>query len=153
MKSNFSSIVLILLGFTLMSSMCSSDDMDSGNDQQILAVENAAKTGSWIISSYIDSGQDETNHFSGYTFTFENNGTMTASNGTNTVQGTWSVTKSNDGSNGNIDFNIFFSVAASSNFEGLNDDWNITAYNNNTISLIDISGGNGGADTLIFAKN
>ena len=78
---------------------------------------------------------------------------MTASNGTNTVQGTWSVTKSNDDSNGNIDFNIFFSVVASSNFEGLNDDWNITAYNNNTISLIGISGGNGGTDTLIFTKN
>lgn len=155
MKSNLFYGIVTLLSFTLMSSMCSSDDMDNSNNnaQQIMAIENTAESGTWIISSYIDSGQDETNHFTGFSFTFNTNGTLTATNGIDTVQGTWSVTDSNDDSNSSIDFNISFSVPTSSVFDDLIDDWDIVTYNDNTISLIDVSGGNGGTDTLVFAKN
>jgi len=149
-----------MLSLSLMSSMCSSDDMDNpnNNSQQIMLIENTAESGSWTVSSYVDSGQDETNNFSGYTFTFGNDGSLMATNGTTTVSGTWSVTdssNSNDDSNSleDIDFNISFSVPTTSVFYELIDDWEIVTYNNNTISLIDTSGGNGGTDTLVFAKN
>lgn len=155
MKSNLFYGLVTLLSFTLMSSMCSSDDMESPNNiaQQIMAIENTAESSTWIISSFIDSGQDETHHFMGYSFTFGNDGTLTATNGNDTVQGTWSVTGSNDDSNDSVDFNILFSVPTSSVFDDLIDDWDIVNYNNNTISLIDVSGGNGGTDTLVFTKN
>lgn len=160
MKSTFLNGLLAMLSLTLMSSMCSSDEMDNpnNNSQQIMLIENTAESGSWYISSYIDSGQDETNDFSGYNFTFGNDGSLMATNGTNTVSGTWSVTdssNSNDDSNSieDIDFNISFSVPNTSVFYELIDDWEIVTYNNNTISLIDISGGNGGTDTLVFTKN
>lgn len=155
MKSNLFYGLVTLLSFTLMSSMCSSDDMENPNNnaQQIMAIENTAESGTWTISSFIDSGQDETHHFTGYSFTFGNDGTLTATNGTDTVQGTWSVTDSNDDSNDSIDFNISFTVPTSSVFDDLIDDWDIVNYNNNTISLIDVSGGNGGTDTLVFTKN
>ena len=155
MKSNLIYGIITLLSFTLMSSMCSSDDMENPNNnaQQIMAVENTAKSGTWIISSFIDSGQDETNHFTGFSFTFANDGTLTATNGIETVQGTWSVTDSNDDSNSSIDFNILFSVPTSSVFDDLIDDWDIVTYNSNNISLVDVSGGNGGTDTLVFTKN
>lgn len=160
MKSNLFYGMLILLSFTLMSSMCSSDDMENPNDnsQQIMLIENTAESGSWIISSYVDSGQDKTNDFSGYTFMFGNDGTLLATNSTNTISGTWSVTdssNSNDDSNSieDIDFNIAFSVPTTSVFYDLIDDWEIVTYNDNTISLIDVSGGNGGTDTLVFTKN
>jgi hypothetical protein len=160
MKSTFFNGLLAMLSLTLMSSMCSSDDMDNpnNNSQQIMLIENTAVSGSWTISSYVDSGQDETNDYNGYTFTFNDDGTVVATNGGNTINGTWSVTdssNSNDDSNSvdDIDFNISFSVPTTSVFYDLNDDWEIVTYSNNTISLIDISGGNGGTDTLVFTKN
>jgi len=142
-----------------MSTQCSKDDdFLNDNSEEILLVKNAAESGTWYISSYIDSGQDETNDYNGYTFTFNTDGTVVATNGSNTLNGTWSVTdssNSNDDSNSadDIDFNLMFSVPTSSVFDDLNDDWDIVTYNNNTISLIDISGGNGGTDTLVFSKN
>ena len=160
MKSNFFYGMLAMLSLTLMSSMCSTDDMDNqnNNSQQIMEVKNTAESGTWVVSSYIDSGQNETNDFNGYTFNFGSDGMLTATNGSNTVTGTWSVTdssNSNDDSNSNsdIDFNITFAVSSTSKFYDLNDDWDVVTYNNNTISLIDVSGGNGGTDTLVFTKN
>ncbi|RSK39988.1 META domain-containing protein [Mangrovimonas spongiae] len=139
-----------------MSSTCSSDDDDGvPNNNNIQDVSNIAMSGNWTVTSFIDSGIDETNHFNGYTFTFANNGTLTATNGSNTISGTWSVTNSNsnDDSSNDIDFNIFFPVDDNHPFEDLNDDWDITTYNSNLIDLIDISGGNGGTDTLTFEKS
>lgn len=159
MKSKFYLVLLVMLSLTLMSTQCSKDDdFLNDNSEEILLVKNAAESGTWYISSYIDSGQDETNDYNGYTFTFNTDGTVVATNGSNTLNGTWSVTdssNSNDDSNSadDIDFNLMFSVPTSSVFDDLNDDWDIVTYNNNTISLIDISGGNGGTDTLVFSKN
>jgi hypothetical protein len=150
-------IILIPMLFCLfmlnVASMCSSDD-DSNTTQDPTPVINTAAQGTWRVTSYIDSGNDETNHFTGYNFTFGSGGVLTATNGSNTVTGTWSVTNddSNDDSPSNdLDFNIGFSAPA--NFADLTDDWDIVSYSDTTISLIDVSGGNGGTDTLIFTKN
>jgi len=139
--------------------MCSSDDMeDQENNQLIMEVKNIAMSGSWRISSYIDSGQDETNDFNGYTFTFNNDGTLMATKSTDTVMGVWSVTDSSNSqddsnSNDDLDFNISFSVSTTNVLDELIDDWDIVSHNDITISLIDVSGGNGGTDTLVFTKN
>ena len=50
-----------------------------------------------------------------------------------------------------LDFNIAFATPA--NFTELTEDWNIVSYSSTTISLIHVSGGNGGTDTLVFTKN
>ena len=150
MKSNFSIGMLFMLSFTLMSSMCSSDDMKDPID--IMAIENTAKSGTWFISSFMDSGQNETGHFNGFSFSFENSGTLTATNGSDILLGTWSITNNNDDSDG-AELNIMFSTPTLSEFEDLNDDWDITTYDNNTIRLEDVSGGNGGTDILVFTKN
>ena len=148
MKSNFFLVFLVMLSLTLMSTQCSKDDdFLNDNSEEIMLVKNIAESGTWYISSYIVSGQDETNDYNGYTFTFNNDGTVVATNGSNNLNGTWSVTdssNSNDDSNSidDIDFNLMFSVPTTSVFDDLNDDFEIVTYNNNTISLIDISGGN-----------
>ncbi|WP_295335173.1 hypothetical protein [Flavobacterium sp.] len=150
-------VILIPMLFCLfmlnVASMCSSDD-DSSSAQDPTPVINAATQGTWRVTSYIDSGTDETNHFTGYNFTFASGGVLTATNGTNTYQGTWSVTSDNsndDSPSNDLDFNISFITPA--NFADLTDDWDIVTYSANTISLIDISGGNGGTDILVFTKN
>jgi len=159
MKNTFLYSFLIMLSFSLMSATCSSDDDDPANDnsQEIIEIENTAESGTWIISSYVDSGQDETNDFNGYVFTFGNDGTVTATNGTTSYNGTWSITDSDSSddssSDDDIDFNLSFPVPESNDFDDLNDDWDIVSYSSNTISLIDVSGGNGETDTLVFQKN
>lgn len=159
MKTRFNLLFLVMLSFSLMSTTCETDDdVVVDNSQTIAEITDIAETSTWRITSYVDSGQDETNDFNNYNFTFAANGTVTASNGTDQVQGTWSVTddsNSNDDSNSDddIDFNISFSVPSNSNFFDLNDDWDIISYSSTTISLQDISGGNGGIDTLVFQRN
>ncbi|WP_246457510.1 hypothetical protein [Winogradskyella echinorum] len=161
MKKSIFYSILLMVSFSLMSFTCSSDDDGSNqndNSEEINLIENNVETGTWRITSYIDSGQDETNDFNGYNFSFNTDGTVVATNGTTTYTGSWSVTNSsnsNDDSNNDddIDFNISFPVPDTNNFEDLNDDWDITSHSETTLSLIDISGGNGGTDTLVFQKN
>lgn len=161
MKRVFFYGLLLMLNFSLMSSMCSSDDDDGSpndNSQQIAQIQNTAESGTWRITNFVDSGQNETSDFAGYNFSFNSDGTLVATNGSNTVSGTWSVTdddSSDDDSSSSddIDFNIFFPVPESNNFEDLNDHWDIVTTSSNRIELIDISGGNGGTDLLTFERN
>ena len=157
MKNTIYFGLLIMISFTLMASTCSSDDDGNQNspNQDIAQIASTVNSGTWRITSYIDSGEDETSDFNGYNFTFETNGTLTAQNDTNTMSGTWSITQSSSDDDGDydLDFNIFFPVPDTNNFEDLNDDWDIVSSSTSTLSLIDISGGNGGTDTLIFEKN
>jgi hypothetical protein len=162
MKKVFNLGMLLMLSFSLMSSMCSSDDDDgspNNNSQQIAEIENIAESGTWRITNFNDSGQNETSDFNGYDFSFNTDGSLVATNGSNTMTGTWSVTddsnSSSDDSNDDddIDFNIFFPVPDSNDFEDLNDDWDIVSTSSTRIELIDVSGGNGGTDMLTFEKN
>lgn len=148
----------VLCGILLVS--CSKDDNTSvlDNTALIQQTQNFAVAGNWRITNFNDSGQDETAHFTGYNFTFSDGGMLTATNGTNTLDGGWSVTddsnSDDDSSNDNdIDFNIFFPVPDTNDFEDLNDDWHIVSTSNTKIELRDISGGNGGTDLLTFEKN
>lgn len=160
MKKTLFYSLFLMLSFSLMSSTCSSDDDDgspNNNNQEITQIENTVESGTWRITSYIDSGQNETTDFTNYDFTFASDGTLVATNGTTTYNGTWSITNSNSNddssSNNDIDFNIAFPVPDNNDFEDLNDDWDIVMHTSTRIDLIDISGGNGGTDTLTFEKN
>jgi len=153
MKKTINLGMVLMLSLALMSSTCSSDDDDgNSNDNSALIadVENTVESGNWEITYYFDS-TDETSDYNGYAFTFDPNGTLTATNGTNTYAGTWSVTDSSSSSSSDdVDFNIFFS--APPDFEELSDDWDIIQYSSTKIELIDVSGGNGGTDYLTFEK-
>jgi hypothetical protein len=159
MKKTFYLGFAMLLSLSLMASACSSDDdgdsSSNSNTQQIIAIENTVESGNWRITYFFDTDSDETSDFNGYSFTFSNNGSLTATNGTNTYTGSWSVTdsssSSDDNSSDDIDFNISFSSPP--DFAELTDDWDIIEYSNTRIELIDISGGNGGTDYLTFEKN
>lgn len=140
---------MLLVALTISFAACTND---SSNDLTPIVVENNVKSGQWRITSFIDSGNDETNHFTGYTFTFADNGSLTATNGANTYTGNWSITdsNSNDDSPDDIDFNISFS--APDDFEELSEDWDIVSQSSSRIELRHVSGGNGGTDNLVFEK-
>ncbi len=151
-------ITKLILTFFIYTSLAMSCDKDDDNTQQqettAQQTQNTAQSGSWKITYFFDSDQNETNHFNGYTFTFKENGSLVAVNGSTTITGTWSVTDSNssddDGGSSDIDFNIFF--ASPPDFEELSDDWDIISVTNSKIQLTDVSGGNGGTDFLTFEK-
>ena len=82
--------------------------------------------GNWRISLYFDTG-DETANFAGYSLTFAGNAVVTASNGVNTVTGTWSQTSTK--------YNLNFGTTPV--FEDLNDDWLIVEKNSTSIKLKD----------------
>lgn len=158
-------LILLTITLPLLFIHCSNDDdsNETNDDSMMQEAQNLmaiAMDGTWIISNFIDSGENETNDFQGYQFTFASNGVLTASNGTNTLTGTWSVTTSSSDSNdddgsssdNDIDFNIFFQVSEDNDFEDLNDDWDITSSSSSEISLFDISGGDGSTDVLVFTK-
>ena len=89
-KSNrinlFLALFLVTLFTTLQSSTCSKSD-------DVVTNTTGTPTGTWRVSLYWDSG-DETYKFTGYNFTFNNGGTVTATNGTTTVSGTWTESSS-----------------------------------------------------------
>lgn len=159
MYRNASLMIVLLMSLSFVA--CSTDDTedDPQNDnQQAQQIESIAKTGSWRITNFNDSGEDETADFAGYNFTFNDDGSLVATNGANMLTGTWSVTDSSgsdddDDSESDVDFNIFFPVPESNDFEDLNDDWDVVSSSVTRIELIDISGGNGGIDRLTFEAN
>ena len=142
------SLFVLLVVLTI--SSCSNDDDNSVTNQT--NIENKVQKGIWQITKFIDSGDDETENFDGYSFTFNSNNILVATNGTNTYNGAWSITddNSNDDSSDDLDFNISFTSPP--DFEELSEDWDIISITTNKIELIHISGGNGGTDYLTFQK-
>jgi hypothetical protein len=145
---------LAILFVLTTSSMCSDDDNSSSSSINPSTIINIVNNGTWRVTYYYDTDSEETNNFTGYNFTFGPNNVLTATNGTNTYDGIWSVTDSNsddDDSISDLDFNIAF--VAPPQFEELTDDWEIIEKSATVIKLRDVSGGNGGTDLLTFTKN
>ncbi len=160
MKNNILIKAMVLLTFVFLSCEKNDDATSIDNQAEIQQLTQLVTTGAWRITSFIDSGNDDTSDFSGYGFSFNSDGMLIAENGSATVNGTWSITddsnsssddSSNDDSSDDIDFNLFFAEPAS--FNELSEDWEIVSRSDVKISLIHVSGGNGGTDTLTFEKN
>jgi hypothetical protein len=158
-KSIFTGTMVLIVSVFL---SCQKDDNPSStvNQVEINQVTNLVTVGAWHVTSFIESGIDHTDNFVGYAFSFNTDGSLIADNGSNAINGTWSITDSssssddddsNDDSSDDIDFNIFF--AEPSNFLELSEDWHIVSRTDSKLMLIHVSGGNGGTDTLTFEKN
>ena len=120
--------------------------------KQIKQVNSDITQGTWYVSHFSEDGVDETQYFTGYNFTFSDDGTVTATNGTNTISGTWSTSKSSsDDDSNDPHFNLTF--PATNNFDELSDDWHITSSSDTQLDLEDVSGGDGSIDKLTFKKN
>ena len=107
-------------------------------------LEDFLTDGTWFVFSYLDDGDDETGDYNGYDVTFNTDGTVIATNGGNTNNGTWEVLSA--GNKLLLDFGVQLP------FEEFNDDWDVLSATNTRVELQDVSGGGGGTDTLIFEK-
>ena len=150
-------ILLNLFAVLLIAVSCDSNDdpADTQADVNAAELQSTAQDGQWRITYYFDSDKEETSDYAGFVFTFGADGTVTATNGTIEVTGTWSVTDSSSSDDdsfddSDVDFNLFF--ASPPDFEELSDDWDILEYSANRIRLVDVSGGDGSTDYLTFEK-
>jgi len=157
MKNTVINLSILILAILVFKS-CTKDDGKENSvvdSSDIPLIKSTMMKGDWHVSYYFDSDKDETSDYVNYIFTFQENGTLGATNGNTSLSGAWSITtsenSSDDKSISDVDFNILFSSPEI--FEELSDDWDIKSYSNNQIELIDISGGNGGTDLLTFSKN
>ena len=154
-KFKIISAFIFLLLLNVVSSCSDEDDTTVVNNSvDPTPVINVVNNGTWRITLFNDSGVDETLNFTDYDFSFGASNILSATNGTNTYSGTWSVTSDNsldDSPSNDLDFNIAFSAPA--NFAELTEDWNIISYTATKIELIHVSGGNGGTDYITFEKN
>ena len=109
-------------------------------------LETVLTTDSWYITYFFDD-EDETYHFQGYEFVFNQDGTVTASNGSTTVNGTWSITNSSSSQTKlNLDF------GDDDPFEELEEDWKLIDFSEEMIRLFDVSGGDGTTEYLTFSR-
>ena len=152
MKKWFLHSVVLVLSLSLIVSCSTNEDDSTNTTVEIVQLESTAETGTWRVTNLVDSGQDETSDFNGFVFSFLENGTVTATNGTTIYDGTWSVASDDDDDN-DVDFNIFFPVPDSNDFDDLNDDWDIVSYSDTIINLIDIDDETGDTDLLTFEKD
>jgi len=126
----------------------SDDDSNSNNNSIIVQLEASIKVGAWRVSNFVEDGNNQTHHFNGYAFTFSENGAVSATNGTNTVTGTWTTSSSSSsGSKFILNFN-----ATSGPFEEISEDWRIESVTSSKIDLKHVSGGDGSIDLLTFTK-
>jgi hypothetical protein len=132
---------------TLVLLVCLSCDDDSpAKRNETSAIKNDLQTDTWIITHFFDT-QDETGHFTGYVFTFNDDGTVVAAKDASAINGMWSVSSS---SNGTSKLNLDFDVTDP--FDELNDDWDVIEHTSTLLRLQDVSGGSGGTDLLTFEK-
>ena len=116
-------------------------DGGNGNDDLTAILSD----GLWIVASYTEDNDDQTANYTGYELNFDMNGTVSASNGTNTNNGTWAVFSS--GNQMAMDFGTDIP------FEELSDDdWDVISVSATQVIIQDVSGGNGGTDTLTLQK-
>lgn len=119
-------------------------------------IQDDIQQGTWVVSSYIDNGNDETIDFTTFRFTFNQDGSLQVmdliSSSTNQFTGQWSITdsNSNDDSIDDLDFNVTFNVG--NKLDDLTDDWDIVSQSETEIKLVDVSGGSGGTDYVTFSK-
>lgn len=131
-------LLLVFMGFAACDDNSSSGNNGSGA---------TPASGTWKVSYFFDK-QDETSNYTNYTFEFGANGSLSATNGSQTWSGTW-ATGFDDSAN---KFLIDFNGSIPSALEELEEDWRIIQMDANLMHFEHTSGGNGDTDVLKFSK-
>lgn len=133
---------ILVLSLVITSAACSKTDdaktpsaLSSTAKQEIIA-------DTWQVSSYIDNGKDETSKFSGYSFTFSENGILTATNSGTTFTGTWLIGSDHSGSDDSShqsgdDNKLIINITGNYQMDELSDDFLIGSISETEIVLSD----------------
>ncbi|QNJ98082.1 hypothetical protein [Constantimarinum furrinae] len=102
--------------------------------------------GTWFVELFLDNGDDETAEFNGYDFNFLSNQSVSAFNGSQTVNGIWIITV--------IGQDLNFEFDMDSPLNGADDDeYKVLQYTETSVTLVTLDSSNNIEDTLKFKKN
>ena len=149
-------LIPLLFGVFMLNvaSTCSNDDDSNDDDDNnsssaiITQTQNTFVNGSWRVTLFSEDGSNQTSQFLNYDFVFGTNGSLTAENGSTTMNGTW-TTGTDDST---PKFIINFS-ATNGPFEEISEDWQILNASATRVELKHVSRGDGSIDMLTFEKN
>ncbi|UKN03493.1 hypothetical protein K6119_08195 [Paracrocinitomix mangrovi] len=138
----------LLIGCIALFTLTASCKKDDGPKSK---AEGIVQNGSWHISKYTDTGIDSTSQFTGYSFTFNESGSVNANKGTDNYNGNWHILDSSNVTAENlyliIDFNLTNELA------DLNEDWFFLLLSDSKLELNDLNGNNLGNQYLTFEQN
>ncbi|MCT8338608.1 hypothetical protein MG296_00950 [Flavobacteriaceae bacterium TK19130] len=109
-------------------------------------LRSTLEAGTWYVDTFLDAGEDDTNVFDGFTFTFNPNGTVSATDGTEDVDGTWSVALSGD-------ILVFDFDMDSPINDADDDDYEALSFSETEVTFVIRDSSNNIEDTLIFKQN
>jgi hypothetical protein len=149
MKITQNILPLGLLFFMVsISSSCSKDDIVTAKGITAAQVNNILTVGTWNVSLYDEAGTIETTDFTGYSFVFNSNGTLVATNTPITKNGTWNSTTES----GYVKIPIDFVEETKGSFNSISEDWIVLTAIDSKIELKHTSSDDGSIDLLTFEK-
>jgi hypothetical protein len=113
--------------FTLTSSSCNNDD-----NNNVAPINTTTPGSGWKVTLFSEPGENKTSHFSGYSFEFATNGSVSAVKNGLTINGTWLQYQNNGVTKFTISLNT-----TDKDLSELNDDWVLVSKSDTFISLKD----------------
>jgi hypothetical protein len=128
MKKKF---FLAIIPLSLFSCSSSNDGnglfSNSKNNIETFLIEESQ----WRVAQFIEDGENETDDFQGYLFSFDKNGEVVAAGNGNNIVGTYKVFKDD----GKVELSMTFSAGYP--FDELTDDWYYISRTENSIQFSD----------------
>ena len=92
-----------------------------------LRSKDARVSNQWIVEQYLDDGVDKTELFAGSKFTFEKDGTCSATTPNGSFSGTWTLEKEDDDDDDENDLELEFKFSNKDKvIEELDGDWEVS---------------------------
>ncbi|MBS1534345.1 MAG: hypothetical protein JST78_04645 [Bacteroidetes bacterium] len=112
-------------------------------------ISDVVVQGTWMVSLFMDEGHDETYEFNGYTFVFNQNGSLVATKNSVNTNGDWESYPHD----GNTKFEIDFPGGGGNGaLHYLEEDWIVLEYNTSLIKLSHQNGGGGESHLITLTK-
>ncbi|MCF6128111.1 hypothetical protein L1S35_00365 [Flavobacterium sp. AS60] len=119
----------------------------SSTSSGTLILSDVLTSGSWYVSYYYGDGNDQTNYYNGYNFTFNPNGNCTAIKNSIITDGDWDI---HDESGGYHRLDLHFDGSA---LDEMEEGWKVLEFTATSIRLKDESGDGSDNHYLNFTKN
>jgi hypothetical protein len=137
--------ILVAAGMMILAGSC---ENNPGEKNDAAKVSNTLTAGTWRVTYLWESGDNDTENFSGYNFTFQTGGNVIAVNGGTSETGSWTAVDHNDNDNCNLTISF-----ESQNFFGkLSHDWHVIERTSVKVRMVDESG-SGGPEYLTLEQN
>ncbi len=127
---------------------CSKDDKTIAQGITAAQVNNIITVGTWNVTLYDEAGTIETTDFTGYSFVFNADGTLVATNTPTIKNGTWNSTTDS----GFVKIPIDFVEETKGSFKSISEDWIVLTVVDSKIELKHTGSEDGSIDLLTFEK-